>query len=136
MFDVPERFRVTDGLLASTHADGNNGAFMIVSAAADTIKYKLPLAVIASDQMGWEHVSVSLPHRCPTWEEMCFIKDIFWGADDFVVQMHPARKDYINNHPYCLHLWRKAGTNNFCQKPPNIMVGLPGGIFDPRKSEK
>ena len=36
------------------------------------------IAVIASWGGGWEHVSVSLARRCPTWEEMCMVKDIFW----------------------------------------------------------
>jgi hypothetical protein len=125
MFNVPERFRVQSGILSSTHADGNNGAFTIHS-----IKLKVPLAAIASDQMGWEHVSVSLPHRCPTWNEMCFIKDLFWGPDDVVVQIHPAHINYVNNHPYCLHLWRRCGRNDYCDLPPSGMVGLKGGVID------
>lgn len=32
------------------------------------------IAIIASWGGGWEHVSVSLARRCPTWEEMCIIK--------------------------------------------------------------
>ena len=39
------------------------------------------IAVIASWGGGWEHVSVSLARRCPTWEEMCMVKDIFWGEE-------------------------------------------------------
>ncbi len=26
---------------------------------------------------GWEHVSISNTHRCPTWDEMCAVKDLF-----------------------------------------------------------
>src|SRR5690349_6482303 len=35
----------------------------------------------ASGGEGWEHVSISIPSedRCPTWEEMCFVKDLFWN---------------------------------------------------------
>lgn len=65
-----------------------------------------PLKCIASNELEWEHVSVFLTRRCPTWDEMNRIKDIFWDEDDTVMQLHPARKDYVNNHPYCLHLWR------------------------------
>ena len=118
MFHVPNNFRIKTGALASTDADGNNGAFMIRS-----LKIKVVLAAIASDQCGWEHVSVSLPNRCPTWDEMCFVKDLFWDEEDFVVQMHPPKSDYVNCHPYCLHLWRRAGTNDFCVRPPAVMVG-------------
>ena len=35
------------------------------------------LRVLFSDGLGWDHVSVSLADRCPTWAEMCFIKDLF-----------------------------------------------------------
>jgi len=125
MFSVPERYRITTGIFQSTHADGNNGAFVISSE-----QINFPLHVIASDQMGWEHVSVSLPHRCPTWEEMSMIKGLFWDAGDCVIQIHPAIDDYVNNHPFCLHLWRKSGTNNFYQKPPNAMVGIPDKLIN------
>lgn len=118
MFKVPNQYRIKSGALASTDGEGNNGAFMIRS-----LKIKVVLAAIASDQGGWEHVSVSLPSRCPTWEEMCFVKNLFWDEDDFVVQMHPPKSDYVNCHPFCLHLWRKTGTNDFCERPPSVMVG-------------
>lgn len=46
-------------------------------------RYKAPreMAIIASWAGGWEHVSVSLRNRCPTWDEMCLVKDIFWRDD-------------------------------------------------------
>ena len=55
---------------------------------------------------GWEHVSVSCSNRCPNWPEMAFVKDLFWGPDECVVQYHPPEKDYVNNHPGVLHLWK------------------------------
>lgn len=82
--------------------------------------------IIASDGDGWEHVSISLNFRDPTWDEMCYFKSLFWDEEDFVVQMHPPKSDYVNNHPYCLHLWRKAGTNDFCERPPSLLVGIRG----------
>ncbi|MCR4532718.1 hypothetical protein NUV62_17465 [Acinetobacter venetianus] len=74
--------------------------------------------------MGWEHVSVSLPARCPTWEEMCFIKSLFWGEDDCVIQYHPPKSDYVNNHQYCLHMWRPIEQS--LPTPPSFMVGKAG----------
>ena len=117
MFSVPERFRVAKGYGASTKCAGNNGMFIVRS-----LKIRNPLIVQASDGIGWEHVSVSLPDRCPTWEEMLIIKNLFWGDEDLVVQFHPPEKDCVNIHPYCLHLWRKAGTNDFVELPPIVMV--------------
>ena len=70
--------------------------------------------IIASNGMGWDHVSVCLRsrdkkffvERCCTWEEMCYIKKVFFRPDEVVVQYHPAESDYINVHKYVLHLWR------------------------------
>lgn len=64
------------------------------------------LCVIASWGDGWDHVSVSRRDRCPTWEEMCFVRDGFFREHEWVVQYHPPRNDYVDRHPFCLHLWR------------------------------
>lgn len=54
-----------------------------------------------------EHVSVVVSNkRTPTWEEMCFVKDIFWDDTDEVIQIHPKKSEYCNLHTTCLHLWR------------------------------
>lgn len=71
----------------------------------------------------WQHVSVSILNqcRCPTWEEMCHIKDLFWNEDEAVIQIHPAKCDYVNNHKYCLHLWKPIYKP--LNLPPSILVG-------------
>lgn len=68
------------------------------------------LTVIFSgaEDCGWEHVSVSTPRRAPNWAEMCFVKDAFWDDEDAVMQLHPPKSNYVNNHPHCLHLWRPS----------------------------
>ena len=62
------------------------------------------------DAQAWEHVSVHarrrLQSRIPTWREMCHVKDLFWDPDDLVLQFHPRRADYVNQHEHVLHLWR------------------------------
>jgi hypothetical protein len=55
---------------------------------------------------GWEHVSVSTKKRCPTWSEMCFVKDFFFNDDECVMQLYPAKDNYVNNHKNCLHIWK------------------------------
>lgn len=94
--------------------EGNNGAFRVPCGF-------VTLQVIASDGGGWDHVSVSLPERCPTWDEMCHIKDLFFRADEWVMQLHPPKSENINNHAYCLHLWRPQ--NAEMPLPPGWMVG-------------
>lgn len=54
----------------------------------------------------WEHVSVSCERRCPMWAEMCWVKELFFEDDELVVQYHPPKKDYVNEHPFVLHLWK------------------------------
>lgn len=114
-FHVPNEYRVKSGPYGTPSNAGNYGAFFI------THKRKT-FRCIASDDMGWEHVSVSLPDRCPTWREMCEIKEMFWDDEDVVLQYHPAKSRYVNNHPYCLHLWRPTSTA--VPEPPSIMVGV------------
>lgn len=59
----------------------------------------------------WEHVSVSCQHRCPSWNEMSFIKNLCWDPEETVIQFHPPASSYVNVHPYCLHLWRPMETS-------------------------
>lgn len=109
-----EIYRIKTGMMGTTVAACNNGAFRI--------PYRqVMLQVIASDGDFWDHVSVSLPDRCPTWEEMCHVKDLFFKTDEWVVQYHPAKSAYVNNHPFCLHLWRPQHVT--IPLPPSWMVG-------------
>jgi hypothetical protein len=118
-FHVPEKFRIRSGPVASDNSYGNNGAFLVRS-----LKLGVVLTVIASDGEGWEHVSVSTPTRCPTWEEMCYIKSLFWGEEEeTVMQLHPPNSQSINNHAYCLHLWKPTGAEAVIPLPPAHMVG-------------
>lgn len=112
-FHVPMTGRVRGGRMASDDSYGNNGAFIVSGNITQ-------FTCIASDGDGWEHVSVSLPRRCPTWGEMCHIKSIFWDADDVVMQLHPREREYVNVHQFCLHLWRP--TTAVIPTPPQNFV--------------
>lgn len=114
---VPEEYRIKIGPLASDSSYGNNGAF-------DIPFESYQLVVVASDGEGWEHVSVSIlgSKITPNWKTMCFIKDLFWDEDECVVQYHPPKSEYINNHPGCLHLWKPIGKE--IETPPSILVGI------------
>lgn len=120
---LPERLelgRLRSGPYGSDSSFGATGAFLVIG------PHGRELQIIASDGsdpegQGWEHVSVSLAKRPPNWEEMCFVKNLFWTPDECVVQYHPAQDDYINCHPNCLHLWRNV--NFTFPTPPPILVG-------------
>ena len=108
-----EMCRIKKGRLGSDSSIGNNGAFQINRAGR--LYY-----VIASDQEGWDHVSISSDKRTPSWETMCWIKDQFFEKDEVVLQYHVAEKDHVNIHEHCLHLWRNQ--NEEVKLPPRFMV--------------
>lgn len=81
---------------------------------------KLTVIFSSDHGTGWEHVSISTQTRTPTWEEMCFVKGLFWDAEETVIQLHPPESQWVNNHPHCLHLWRP--TLAAVSLPPQILV--------------
>jgi hypothetical protein len=91
--------------------------------AAFEVKYHgSKLLVLASYGFGWDHISVSLKHRCPNWPEMEHVKRMFFLDHETVMQLHVPTEEHINNHPYCLHLWRPHNVE--IPRPPALMVGL------------
>lgn len=135
MFHVPELARITDHpILATDSSDGNNGAFNIESPEPGW-----RLMLICSDGEGWEHVSVhayrpigayrEAKQRTPNWREMSYVKDLCWDGEDVVMQLHPRKSEYVNNHPNCLHLWRPIGRE--IPTPPSIFVGVRDEVLQP-----
>jgi hypothetical protein len=122
-FHVPQQYRVCHPYDPSADAAlGNNGAFVLPARFGQR-----QLAVLASDGLEWEHVSVHAfigKHVkslfTPTWEEMCHVKELFWDLEDVVMQLHPARSQYKNLHPHVLHLWRPIGGT--IPTPPRSLV--------------
>lgn len=123
----PEQFRFSHPSMGGhqSHRGDTFGCFVIPAFNAPR---KRRLRIIATDgdagaeDTGWEHVSVSLDSTkaIPTWDEMCYVKNLFWDGSECVVQFHPAKSDHINIHNGCLHLWH-------CRKqqfpmPPKICV--------------
>lgn len=120
-----EKFRIRHGPYSSDkRRDGRNGLFLIPC-------HGVKLKVMISDgsrwtEAGlppppWEHVSVSLETRCPTWSEMDFVKRLFWADAETVVQFHVPRSLHIDCHSFCLHMWRPVGVK--IPLPPAITVG-------------
>jgi hypothetical protein len=106
---VPERYW-------SDPSYGCNGMFVFVV-------NNQRVRCIASDGGGWKHVSVSIvdDKRCPKWEMMCAVKDLFWEEEDCVVQFHPPKSEYVNLHSGCLHLWQSLTEKQ--PTPPSVFVG-------------
>lgn len=119
----PEQYRI-DG------KPGMEGAFIIPS--KKRVKgNRLYFQVIASDGLDWEHVSVTALNKklffvkqTPTWSEMCYLKNMFWDQTETVMQLHPSVDEYVNNHHYCLHMWRPTKVE--IPIPPSELVGIKG----------
>jgi hypothetical protein len=105
-----ESYRRIHPILGESTAGANWGFFMVGQ-----------LAVIASDGLGWDHVSVSRRDRLPTWDEMVKIKNLWFDEEETVVQFHPKKSEYVNCCGKCLHLWRKQGHEY--ELPTSSMIG-------------
>lgn len=117
---LPEKLengRMVDGYYGSPRG-ATYGAFFVQGPCGAELK------IIASDgaETGWDHVSVSVRNRPPNWQEMSFVKDLFWTEDECAMQLHPPRSEYVNNHPHCLHMWRPLRSS--IPMPPSILVGV------------
>lgn len=82
------------------------GAFFVVCP-----RTKCELKIIVGDDrlFPWEHVSVSLEKRTPSWKELTWVKDQFFEDDECCVQYFPPKADYVNVHENVLHIWRATG---------------------------
>lgn len=124
---VLEEARVRDGMLRSDPHEPY-GAFRIMGPCG-ALLYIIACSGDVPDQAiaGWEHVSVRREKHVPNWQEMCFVKDLFWAPEECVVQFHPPASQYVNNHPHVLHLWR--WTRGTFPTPPSVLVGKVGAII-------
>ena len=101
-----------------TPLDHDGGAFTMFNDAGETLR------IIATSGDGWDHISVSLARRCPTWAELELVKRTFFKDDETAMQLHVPPDEHVNNHEFCLHLWRPL--DQPIPRPPAIMVGIPG----------
>jgi hypothetical protein len=113
-------YRIARGPWGSSAGD-DFGAFRIPGPCGEDLMI-IASPGDASEDIPWEHVSVSTRHRCPYWKEMCFVKDLFWDEEEPVMQLHPPKSTWVNNHNYCLHLWRPI--DGEIPLPPSIAVGV------------
>jgi hypothetical protein len=112
-----EPYRIIRGHAWASSPGDPSGAFLLPG------PFNIDLRVLAgcgSDEIPWEHVSVSTPKRCPNWLEMSYVKDLFFDPEEAVMQLHPPQSQYVNHHPFCLHLWRPLQVT--IPMPPLIAV--------------
>lgn len=99
-----------------TQAAEYNGYTAIMSKLDGMAFRKGSMIVIVSiaeerDGETWLHVSVSRPNKYPTYEELKRVKEIFVGADRDAIQIFPKKRDHVNIHNYCFHLFSCLNRN-------------------------
>ena len=109
-----DQYRRKDATFSPRISEDKAGAF-------DVPYDKVVLLVLASVEAGWDHVSVSLPHRCPSWHEMSHVQRLYFKPDEDAMQLHVPIEDHVNCHPTCLHLWRPIFKK--IPRPPAHLVG-------------
>lgn len=62
------------------------------------------------NEAGYEHVSVSPKHKykIPSWDDMAYMKDVFFNDEEEAYQIMPKHSEYVNLKDNCLHLWRPS----------------------------
>ena len=96
-------------------------------------QYNKQACVKFTKALGWEHLSVSFDDMLPDWNYMQEMKEMFWKDDEECFQLHPKKENYINNHNYCLHIWRSL--EQPIPVPPTILVGFRPGKEQEDKKE-
>jgi len=93
-------------------ADRSDG-WEIVDYKCDGFMYrnkKKGLLVIVSiskenDGLYWVHVSFSRKSRMPSYFDITLVKKLFIGEDKKAIMVFPSKKEHVNFHEYCLHLF-------------------------------
>lgn len=57
----------------------------------------------------WIHISASFHDRVPEYAELRRLKNEFLGPEKEAYQVLPKESEYVNAHPYTLHIWHKIG---------------------------
>lgn len=133
-FNVPEKYRLTEGTLGTFVSAGNNGIFLIKLSGTNYLQCR------ASDKHnGWERVSVSIiqkahskrihpVNRAPTNGELRIVREAFWDEPKDVVMVFfpPAiRMNYEDGSEimFVVDMWRSTGTQPLLLLPEAIQSG-------------
>lgn len=63
---------------------------------------------VTKDGGKW-HLSISHKNRLPTYEELKDARYRFCPDVKYMAQIFPPKEEFVNIHPYCLHLWEIDG---------------------------
>lgn len=124
--DLAEKGRMLLGSFGSNRGDRFGWFQMICPMSGGFLKVIASAGDVPSEDdlfpngTRWDHVSVSLKNRTPTWEEMAWVKSLFFDDEELVVEFHPPKSKYVNVSVNVLHLWKPLDAE--IQLPPSICV--------------
>ena len=110
-FGLPKKFDEYRQSFQGHYGDEQNGFIRLPQKG---------LAIQFSNGGGWEHVSISRKSKMPSYDDLVWARQIFWGGNTTVMQLFVPAEDHVNVHPYCLHLWRPM--EGEIPRPPRWML--------------
>jgi len=61
--------------------------------------------VLVSQDNGLWHLSISTPNCSPSYNEIKEARYQYIPDDVTMAQLFPPKREFVNVHPYCHHLW-------------------------------
>lgn len=55
-------------------------------------------------EYGW-HLSISTPNALPSYKEIKEARYKFLPDEVYMAEIFPPKKEFVNTHPYCRHLY-------------------------------
>lgn len=107
-------------MMRVTEIEGTDRAFCIrvdapgwhmIAESADGQAYRdnSGMSVIISGELHeskkWAHLSFARKTRLPSYADMIRVKHVFLGDDKKALMVLPGIDEWVNIHPFCLHLY-------------------------------
>ena len=63
------------------------------------------LSILVTKDAGLWHLSISHPNRYPIYDEIKAARYEFIPDEVTMAMLFPPKKEFVNVHPNCFHLW-------------------------------
>lgn len=93
---IPQMDDLTRAAILDSRGWRHEPSGFIVSATIDNTAKFGPLI----------HVSMSYPDHDPSWQEIKWVRELFYNTETDVMMVLPREELYVNFHQHCFHLWQ------------------------------
>jgi hypothetical protein len=98
-------FKARNGACSAYTATRNIGGGG-VGTKSRAVKMYVLAGTCVKDNKLWYHVSFSrLDRIMPTYQDLTWIKQVFFGDEFWAIQVFPKKEHYVSDHNTTLHLW-------------------------------